>query len=276
MRRKRILTIVCVLLVLGCAGWLVPAVQRVREAAARAKCKGNLKGLALAVHNYSDVNKSFAATMPDPFHRLPPERRLSWLVGILPYLEQGTAFQRFDLNRPVDEEPNVSAADARLHNITCPSSVSLDWSGNDPQPPTPVLHYVGVSGVGADAAELGQLDPRHGAFGYNRRTTISGGFPDGLGSTLLLAEAAHEAGHWAHVGRSTVRAFVPEDAPYIGPGRTFGGFHAADLKLFWSSGTMMNVAMADGSVRVVRGDIDPTVLDALATVNGRESLPAEW
>lgn len=276
MRRKYFLPVGCVVLVLGCAGFFLPAVQRVREAAARSKCQGNLKYLALAVHSYNDVNVSFGATVPDPLRLLPPERRLSWLVALLPHMDQGVAFKRFDVTRPVDEEPNVSAADARLRNLDCPSVAPINWSGTSTEPPPPVLHYVGVSGVGPDAAELGQQDPRRGAFGYDRRINIPGGFPDGLSSTLLLAEAIHEAGHWAHVGRSTVRPLVPEDGPAIGPGRMFGGSHSAENKLLWSSGAGMNAATADGSIHFVRGSIDPVVLRALATVAGNDLLPKEW
>src|ERR1700738_372118 len=60
---------------------LVPAVQKVREAAARTQCMNNLKQIGLAVHNYHDARKS-----------LPPDRIANdwptWAVLILPYLEQ--------------------------------------------------------------------------------------------------------------------------------------------------------------------------------------------
>ncbi len=69
---------------------LVPAVQKVREAAARTQCQNNLKQLGLAVHNYHDV-----------FKRFPPARvgslgEGSWAVFILPYIEQGNIFNKWD------------------------------------------------------------------------------------------------------------------------------------------------------------------------------------
>jgi prepilin-type processing-associated H-X9-DG protein len=56
----------------------------------------------------------------------------------------------------------------------------------------------------------------------------------------------------------------------------FGGFHAAENRLLWSSGAGMNVAMADGSIHLVKSTIDPAVLRALATTAANDLLPKEW
>ncbi|HYH63620.1 MAG TPA: DUF1559 domain-containing protein, partial [Urbifossiella sp.] len=258
----------------GCAGWFLPAVQRVREAAARAKCQCHIGCLARAVHGYHDVNGSFSATLPLPY--VPPDRRLSWVVGLLPHMEQGSLFKRFDLTAPADAASNSDAAETVLPHLVCPSSDVLDRdAGGRDVPRTAVLQYVGVSGVGVDAAEL-EKGPRVGAFGYDRRTRIPDSFPDGLSSTLALVETAHDPGRWAHGGPATVRPFVSEATPHIGPGRPFGGNHAAELGWLWSSGAGMNVAMADGSQRFVRSTIDPAMLRALATAAGNDLMPKDW
>src|SRR5436309_6099075 len=71
-------------------GLLLPAVQKVREAAARAKCANNLKQIGIAVHAYHDGNG-----------KLPPaydmDTGLSWHVLLLPYVEQQNLYQQFDL-----------------------------------------------------------------------------------------------------------------------------------------------------------------------------------
>src|SRR6195952_2826586 len=79
-------------------GLLVPAVQKVREAAARAQCQNNLKQLGLAIHNHHDVYKVLptggtnpwatvsmaSATIPDG----PAKQTCGWGYQILPYIEQ--------------------------------------------------------------------------------------------------------------------------------------------------------------------------------------------
>src|SRR5476651_2374484 len=77
-----VIAIIAVLIAL-----LVPAVQKVREAAARTQCLNNLKQLALAMHNYEAVFNAFppGRTTETPMH--------SWTAFILPYLEQDNVFQ---------------------------------------------------------------------------------------------------------------------------------------------------------------------------------------
>jgi prepilin-type N-terminal cleavage/methylation domain-containing protein/prepilin-type processing-associated H-X9-DG protein len=94
---------------------LLPAVQKVREAAARAQCQNNLKQIGLAIHNYHDNKK-----------RLPPDRIVNdwatWAVVILPYLEQDNIFKLWDLRRRYAEQP--TSPDPCPHNISvyiCPS-----------------------------------------------------------------------------------------------------------------------------------------------------------
>ncbi|MCI0740677.1 MAG: DUF1559 domain-containing protein [Gemmataceae bacterium] len=73
-------------------GLLLPAVQKVREAAARAQCQNHLKQIGLGIHNYHDVNKS-----------LPPDRIandwITWAVVILPFVEQDNAFKLWNTQR---------------------------------------------------------------------------------------------------------------------------------------------------------------------------------
>jgi len=83
-------------------GLLLPAVQKVREAAARAQCTNNLKQFGLALHNYHDVNFMFP---PGGFYNGNwSDERGSWLVFTLPYLEQDTLYKAFP--QPLLTTPN--------------------------------------------------------------------------------------------------------------------------------------------------------------------------
>jgi prepilin-type processing-associated H-X9-DG protein len=82
---------------------LLPLIEKRRHAAGRAQSMNNLKQIALAMHNYHDVNKALpaAATYDAEGHPL-----LSWRVHILPFIEQDALYRSFHLNEPWDSEHN--------------------------------------------------------------------------------------------------------------------------------------------------------------------------
>jgi len=85
------------------AGLALPAVQKVRNAAARAKAQNNLKQLALAMHNFEATHQVFppAAVVDKKGKKL-----LSWRVQILPYIEQDNLYKQFKLDEPWDSDHN--------------------------------------------------------------------------------------------------------------------------------------------------------------------------
>jgi len=77
---------------------LLPAVQKVRESAARIKCQNNLKQIGVALHNYHDANGSFPMGSWNglPFihaNSTSNTRGGTWLIEILPYIEEGNVYQ---------------------------------------------------------------------------------------------------------------------------------------------------------------------------------------
>src|SRR2546427_4141136 len=93
---------------------LVPAVQRVREAAARTQCTNNLKQMALAAHNYESEHKTFPpGAGPGP---VGITSRASVQVLILPYLEQGSTYALYDPTQDV----NAGANNANLRKQQIP------------------------------------------------------------------------------------------------------------------------------------------------------------
>lgn len=276
MKRRHVITIVAAGLFLACAGLLFPAIQKVRQAAARMSCHGRHCFLALTVHRYAAAHDDMLPTGTIPNADLLPEQRLSWLVWMLPDIEQGTAHWEFDLTRGPGDPRNEKAGSNRYYGLVCPASGEYERNSRQWKSPAPVTHSVGVAGVGADAATLPVGHPRAGVFGHSRRISIKTGIPDGTSNTLMLIETANNPGHWAFGGFATVRAFEPGASPYIGPDRPFGGFHNGSPVLVGERSHYCVAALADGSVRGFTSAISPAVLEALATVAGKEELPANW
>jgi prepilin-type N-terminal cleavage/methylation domain-containing protein len=242
---------------------LLPAVRRVREPAERAQCQNNFKQLMLAMHNFESTGRpaSFSSTgHPDApaDHLFPPgcfgpgtipEERLSWVVALLPYIEQQSLFNQFNLEKGYAE--NVPAAQTRIKTLLCPAL--KDVATGDAVTP-----YVAMSGIGHAAAEQPAGAPGNGFMGYDRLTSMSM-IKDGTSNTIALMETRFGLGPWARGGSSTLRGFDPTDVPLHGDQRPFGG-HTG----------IITAAMADGSVRFLLSSIDPKKLAAAITIDGGE------
>jgi prepilin-type N-terminal cleavage/methylation domain-containing protein/prepilin-type processing-associated H-X9-DG protein len=118
--------LVVIAVIASLIGLLLPAVQKVREAAARAQCSNNLKQLALACHNYHHANGS-----------LPPGRTdqsLSTHGFLLPYLEQDAIFRQIDFNSTWNVAVNAGPAAAVVKTFLCPADSNRpppSWAGNN-------------------------------------------------------------------------------------------------------------------------------------------------
>jgi hypothetical protein len=245
-------------------GLMLPAVRRVREPAERMACQNNLKQLMLGMHNFESVHRRAPYPALEPVtpaeRRFPrgcfgpgptPEESLSWMVALLPYLDQGALSQRFD--RDKGYSGNLAAGQTQLTLFLCPAST-------DPAAAGAVTHYIAMAGIGHDAAGRPAGAVGNGFMGYGRETSICD-IVDGTSNTIALMETRAGLGPWARGGPSTLRGFDPADLPLHGDGRPFGG-HAAG----------MHAAMADGSVRFLRSSIDATKLAAAITIAGGEPV----
>jgi len=262
---------------LALLGLLVAGVFRWRETANRARCQDNLRRLGwFAMWQYTDPDFAFPGGVafgeksrvlaedkpldPNkafppgtvPHATLPPARRLSWHVLLLPHLQRDDAYRKFDLSRAWDDEVNRDALMMKMPTLACPSIYRRPPPG-EPQ----AGHYIGVAGLGVDAPTLPATDPRAGFFRYDGATT-TGMIRRGFSYTMTILETQRDHGPWPAGGRPTLRGLDESDVPYIGVDRQFGG-HAGGC----------NAAFADGSVRFQSRSISPAVLDMMSTLSER-------
>jgi hypothetical protein len=85
---------------------LIPAIDRVREAAARAQSQNNLKQMALAMHNYHDTFMHLPPAGGEQGMPGPPGPKMSWRVAILPFVEQDFLYRQYNPNEPWDSPNN--------------------------------------------------------------------------------------------------------------------------------------------------------------------------
>ena len=197
-------------------GLLLPAVQKVREAAARSTCQNNLKQMGLAVHNFQSTYGVF-----------PPSRTkdlgLTWAVLILPYMEQENLYKQFDLTKQYYQQPTTNG-DPRTKEVKtffCPSyprttkvSTAGD-AGSGTHTPGSCADYNTISGNlerYTDPGISGWVNWRDGsgANGMSKRSpngTLMGEFnfnhiSDGTSNTFLIGEK-HIPVKWFGLGMGT-------------------------------------------------------------------------
>ena len=173
-----LLVIIAIIAVL--IGLLLPAVQKVREAANRAKCANNLKQIGLALHNYQAALGTFPPAALYPEGRVEP---WSAHARLLPYLEQANLQNLIKWDLPFDVQPQVTSQ--RVSVYLCPSEVN-----DKPRPDGNVTFYPATYAISLGNWHVyNPLTGRgsDGAFSPNapfRPADIS----DGLSNTLAVAE----------------------------------------------------------------------------------------
>src|SRR5262245_52130226 len=125
-------------------GLLLPAVQKVRDAAARMTCQNNLKQIGLGLHNYENANSYF----PPAYSIIatPPPSSVSWGVYILPYVEQDNLYKQYNLTGAIGANPNQTVVSTHLKIFQCPSTPNPNRLYTDG--PVPGAAFVSSWGAG--------------------------------------------------------------------------------------------------------------------------------
>jgi prepilin-type N-terminal cleavage/methylation domain-containing protein/prepilin-type processing-associated H-X9-DG protein len=293
-------------------GLLLPAVQKVREAAANTQCKNNLHQLALAVHTYQDSDPTGLFPVNGPGSTFSStSTNWSWLARILPYIEQGNLYAScgIDKNPPPALNANPTAVATGVKTFLCPSDMT---DINTPRTGDPDLgglalgqtNYKGVCGSNwhwasnrpstvcstcppPNNTDNMWLDQGNGIFyrtdgvlgttghGPIRMMSIT----DGTSTTLMIGEdvpARNLWCSWPYGNHATGTCALPPN--YRQPDGTFfpkdQWWNVYSFRSNHSGG--VNFAMADGSVRWISDNIDLALYYALATYNGGEPVSPPW
>ncbi len=228
-------------------GLLLPAVQKVREAAARAKCANNLKQIGLALLNYEGANGRFPAGYVDgnlnpdstPDNDVGPG--WGWATYILPFMEQNNIYSQINLSVTVGTGANVQISQTAIPIYQCPSDPYQDtfpvYDSNFNAPVAMLAHanYVGCNGweecfnnAGGDA-QGGGADGGAGGFGKagdglfyrNSRNRIADVL-DGMSNTIIVGERSgnHSPSTWTGAypgGRCPAWMAATPNTPYLPP-----------------------------------------------------------
>jgi prepilin-type N-terminal cleavage/methylation domain-containing protein len=258
-------------------GLLLPAVQKVREAAARMSCSNNLKQVSLAAANYDSTYGQLPPGLIGP----PLAGAFTWTaphVGcmalLLPYVEQDNLYRQLAPTPNVNMSLNgwwtnasyFAAAQARVKTYLCPSYNDQQPTQNGtfitlyPDPTT--FTYQGGFAPNPTGGLFGRTSyaPNAGAFGpvndgfygnwvgpfYNRSATKIGALPDGTSNTIFFGETLGGSGvapqdyalSWMGAGTLVTAWGLPDPARWY----TYGSNHTA----------VVQFGFGDGSVRPIR------------------------
>lgn len=298
-----LLVVIAIIAVL--IGLLVPAVQKVREAANRMQCANNLKQLGLACQSHHDSKGTFPPGGITEGYCCATQSKTNWAIEILPFIEMDSLYKRYDQNSFNEAAANQFVREQPVKTYTCPSDASV--GGNvlikPASGPGSGLNYMpgsyrAVSGRANITAPLGWWDNGEGlalpttykgamhtvwaAQGLNPERISN--ILDGTSNTLLVGEyqtrtIPERRTFWAYTYTSYASSSVhPASHTYLNDFtrcETISAQQGLDNRpcrrafgSFHTGGS--NWALCDGSVRFIPQSVDMNMLSNMATISGGE------
>jgi prepilin-type N-terminal cleavage/methylation domain-containing protein/prepilin-type processing-associated H-X9-DG protein len=262
-------TLVELLVVIAIIGVLValllPAVQAAREAARRVACLNDITQLGLALHNFEFHHEALPAgvTNPDgPIRNEPQGIHVSWIVKILPYLEQNAIYQKFDQSAGAYADVNAELRGVEIRTLQCPSDPPYTNDSN-------TIARSSYAGCYHDA-EAPINENNHGLLFLNSKIKYSQIY-DGSSLTILVGEALTKPDlGWASGTRATLRntSTIESGRAYLGTPQPPAGEQEKSGSLFVGGfGSQhpngANFNFADGSTRFLTKNTEPEILRRL-------------
>src|SRR5262245_10884289 len=251
-------------------GLLLPAVQIVRESAARTQCRNNLKQVGLALHSYHDVHKRFPPGYVSGVTSAGAETGpgWGWAAQILDHLEQAPLRRQIRFDLEIGDALNSGPRALGVPGLLCPSDDTVGTFPTEGRVLT-VAHanYVGIFGDNEIEDNPGA---GNGLFFRNSRVRI-GDIRDGTSNTLMVGERSSNLSKATWVG--SVTGADESRSLILGAADHTPNDPVAHREDFWSRHSQgVNFLFADGSVQNINNTINPAVWRALATRAGGEPV----
>jgi prepilin-type N-terminal cleavage/methylation domain-containing protein/prepilin-type processing-associated H-X9-DG protein len=281
-------------------GLLLPAVQKVREAAARSQCKNNLKQWALAMHNYHDTN----GYLPIGHNSSP---RHTWVPYLWPFVEQDNTAKLYgNVNTQQFYLPNATiyntmngACGVKVPQYYCPSDIGANLDDPSQTYDRCRGNYIvnwGPNAIYAPPSLPGPFSDMGGNPATPQNTTIVA-ITDGTSNTLLMSEClmaqSHDDDDWRgdflnDQGEFCFSTLITPNSsspdlidggwfqasPQMGPAATASSVEYYGARSRHTGG--VNAALCDGSVRFVTNAISTSTWMAAGSMNGGEVLGTDW
>jgi prepilin-type N-terminal cleavage/methylation domain-containing protein/prepilin-type processing-associated H-X9-DG protein len=291
-----LLVVIAIIAVL--IGLLLPAVQKVREAASRSQCVNNLKQIGIALQAYHGIENCFPPGYVSGWDSNGDDTGpgWGWAAKLLPHIEQENLFRAITFTQPIEASGNASARVTPVKTYLCPSdptprTFTAQGYNLSTGAPTAAIcdlaagNYLGVFGISEPGVDGEGVFYRNSRVGFKDIT-------DGASQSLMVGERSWKWGAVTWVGSVTGAALIPVPGSSAPPGvwnssgmvlgHTFegaGGPGSLGTEVNGFAGAHpagTNFLFADGHVQLLSASLDHSIYKALSTIAGGEVIGGSY